>query len=294
MITERYHIYSLAAVFFALTIGIVIGTALARSPLAPSEQSTIRQYERWMHDLRAGIETAGKEAASAKELARKSEEFCQAALPVVAKGRLAWRNVALIRTGDYDDLTGTVKRALEMAGAQVVSITDISRNYPFSDEDKLREALVKSGVALSVDEERPSGKLWALIGDAILTGRQGYILPKLQQAGVAGFTGDYNRSARLVVLVGGSASDKANTAAAVDSPLLAQLSQPNVTVVGCESGSAGSSYVKAWQKTGIATVDNADTSMGQIALICALNGERANFGLKDTADRLIPQTLETR
>lgn len=289
MISERYHIYSLAAVFFALAIGIVIGTSFGHN-----EKSAIRQYERWMRVLKTEIAQKGRETAGAKEVASKSEEFCQAALPVVAKGRLAWRNVAVIQTGDYDELTGAVKRALELAGAQVTSVTDISRKFPFDDDEKIRQTLANCEVQFSEEERKPSDELWALIADAVLTGRQGNVLPKLEESGVASFTGDYNRSARLIVLVGGAASGKTNTATAVDAALLAQLSKPNVTVVGCEPGSAASSYMQVWQKTGVATVDNADTAMGQIALVCALNGERAHFGVKESADRLVPQTLETR
>ena len=35
-----------------------------------------------------------------------------------------------------------------------------------------------------------------------------------------------------------------------------------------------------------------DLAMGQVGMVCALNGENAKFGIKPTADRLVPQSLE--
>ena len=291
MIDERYHIYSIAAVFLALAVGIVIGTSIARSPSSKSERTTIRQYEAWMTQLRGEIEDQSKENTRMADAARKHEEFCQAALPILASERLAWRNVAIIRTGDYNDLTGAAKRAAEMAGAQVTTVTEISRNFPFDNEEKVRQVLANCGVQLASNSEKPSDTMWRIIAGAVSGAQHRYLLPKLEKAGVAKFTGAYDRPARPLVIVGGASSGESNTAEAIDCPFIAQANKPGVTIVGCESSEAASSFVPAWQKMGIATVDNAETSFGQMALICALDGERASFGTKDTADRMIPQSL---
>ncbi|MGC8862783.1 MAG: copper transporter, partial [Armatimonadota bacterium] len=92
----------------------------------------------------------------------------------------------------------------------------------------------------------------------------------------------------------GSAAESTNTADSIDAALVASLDRPDVILAACESTSAVSSYVPAWHKLGIATVDNADKAIGQAALVCALNGEKAKFGVKDTADRTVPLTLEAR
>lgn len=292
MIDERYHIYSIAAVFFALAVGIVIGISMARSPASHSSQATIRQYEKWMGQLRNEIEKAANEAADRKAMASKCEEFCQAVLPIVARNKLAWRSVAVVRTGDYSELAGAVKRALEMAGARVTTVTEISRNFPFEDDAKIQQVLANCGIWFSPEEIKPRDKLWGIVATALTQTQHKALLPKLEAAGVARFTGNYDLPCRLVVVVGGSATPERNWARIVDSALLSQLDRPDLTVVACEGRDAAGSYVPAWKEKGIATVDNADSAMGQIALICALRGERANFGVKETADRLVPQTLE--
>lgn len=295
MIDIRYHIYSLAAIFFALAVGIVIGTSVAkRTPAAGSVNRTIQRYEQSMRVLKAEIEKTSREAAASSDIARGSEEYCRQVLPIVAKNRLAWRNVAIVRTGDYDDLSGSIKRALELAGAQVTSVTDISRKFDFDDDNQVAETLTSCGVTPPADAKQARDKLFSLLTDTLYAGTYSGLLSKLEEAGVAKFTGEYGKYNKLIVLVGGSASEEASTAETIDARLIAQLEKPNVVVVGCESSTAACSYVPAWHKTGIASVDNADSAIGQVAMLCALNGEQANFGVKETADRLTPQSLETK
>jgi len=296
LIDVRYHIYSLAAVFFALALGIVIGTSFAkRSPSTGSERRTILSYENSMRVLKREVENAHEGVTRQEQLVQCGEEFGRAVLPSLVKDKLAWRSVAIVQTGDYNDLTGTVKSALELAGARVATVTDISRDFPFDDYGKVSMALRNCGVIPPDDSKKAREKLFNVLAEALRAGKYSYLISKLEASGVAKFTGDYNQFSRLrlVVLVGGAATDRANSADQVDSELLARLARPDVTVVGCETRGAASSYVPAWHKMGIATVDNADSAIGQVALIYALNGENAKFGIKETADRLIPQALET-
>ncbi|MCX8053530.1 MAG: copper transporter [Armatimonadetes bacterium] len=297
MIDIKYHVYSLAAVFFALAAGIVFGTTFAKSsPPTESVRRTIQRYENSMRILKREIEKASLGAAKQEALARSCEEFCKAVLPTIAANRLQWRNVAIIQTGDYDDVTGSVKYALELAGARVVSVTTISRAFDFEDDQRIISTLTNLGIALEGNGKQAREKLFSIIVDTIRAGTHVHLLSKLESAGIAKFLGSYDGHVkpRLFVIVGGSASEKTNMAETIDAALLAAIDKPDVTVVACESTEAVSSYVPVWHKWGIATVDNANTAMGQVALLCALNGENARFGVKDTADRLIPQTLEAR
>ena len=293
MIDERYHIYSLAAVFFALAIGIVIGTSISRYPSSEGEKRTVERYELWMKVLKTEIEKASHEARERSELAKSSEECCQAVLPAIARDRRAWRNVAIVRTGGSDELSGSVKRVLELAGAQVTSVTEINREFAFDDNDKIAQALLDSGVPPLTAGQKPTDKLWEIIARGICDGSHAKLLAALEKQDVAQLSGRYDKANKLVVLVGGAGSKDSNVADSVDAQFLAQIDTSDVTVVGCEGTTASSSYVPVWRKAGIATVDNADTAIGQMALLCALNGERANFGIKKTADRLIPQSLES-
>jgi hypothetical protein len=297
MIDVRYHIYSLAAVFFALALGIVIGTSFAkRGPANESERRTISKYENSMRVFKRELEMSADSSAQKEIRIKNSEEFCRVILPIVAKDKLAWKHIAIVQTGDYDDLSGSAKRALELAGAKVTNITDISRDFPFDDDQKVAETLRTCDITPPSDTKAARDKLFSILSDAICGGKSAFLFPKLEKCGVIKFTGDRESftKAKMIALVGGADSEEANTAESVDCRLLSQLENLGITVVGCEGTDAVSSYIPAWHKMGIPTVDNADSAIGQIAVICALNGDKAKFGVKETADRLIPQSLETR
>lgn len=295
MIDIRYHIYSIAAVFLALAVGIVIGTSFARSvPSDASGRHTIQRYEQDMRTLRGAILQAHDTATKSETTTKAWQEYCRAIMPAVVKNKLYWRNVAVVQTGDSDDLTGSVKEALTLAGAQVTCTVDITSAFPFGDDAKISQALTDTGLGSTYDAKQDRDRLFRILAQTICSGKYAYFVPKLEKAGVATFNGSCEAPCSLVVFVGGSTSDESNLAQVVDALLAPDLVKLGVTIVGCEPSDAATSYVPVWHKSGIATVDDADNAMGQTCLIYALCGETANFGTKDTADRLIPKSLETR
>jgi hypothetical protein len=137
-------------------------------------------------------------------------------------------------------------------------------------------------------------KIFAILANLLYSGGNKQLLSKLEDSGIAKFTGEYNRHNRFIILVGGAQSRTTFSPHYIDTQLITQFIAPDAIVVGCEGTKCTGSYVPVWHKAGIATVDNVDSAIGQIALVCALNGEKAQFGIKDTADRIIPQSLEKK
>ena len=294
MIDIRYHVYSLVAVFLALAVGIVIGTSFAQnSPLQKTSRRTIARYEDDMRELKNKIVEASEDATRKDALAKSCQDYCRAMMPAVVKGKLAGRNVAIIRTGDYDEIEGPVKQVLVYAGARVSSVTTISREFPFDDGRRIASVLATGGITVA-DGVQARDKLFAILAQALVYASYSQLTPKLEEGGVAQFSGDYLRANKLVILIGGASRDEGMSAETIDSRLVDGLQKLGATVVGCEGTDAAASYVPTWRKKGIATVDNVETAMGQVALVFALNGENASFGSKDTADRLIPQSVEIK
>ena len=295
MIDIRHHVYSLAAVFLALALGMVIGSSFAtHSPSGTAGRRTIQRYESDMGSLRTEIIKVARGSAEKDTALKAYREYCSAVMPMAIENKLNMRNVAIIQTGGYDELTGSVKKALEMAGAQVTCTADINGEFPFGDDAHISQLLINNGLGSSRDPKTDRDKLFRIIANTICTGKYAYLVSTLEKSGIAVFSGGCDQACKMVILVGGSATDKKNLSQVVDAQLLAQFEKLGVTVVGCETSNAASSYIRAWHKAGIATVDNADDAMGQTCLIYALNGETANFGIKKTSDRLIPKTMETR
>lgn len=295
MIDIRQHVYSLAAVFLALAIGIMIGTTFAKShPSETAGRQTIARYEQDMSTLRSEILKATDTAAKKEARVKALQDYCRAMMPSVVGDKLYWRNVGVVQTGGSDDLTGSVKQALELAGATVTCTLDIQSTFPFGDDNAISKALADAGLGSTYDVKADRERLFRILALAICSGKHPYFVSRLEKAGVATFSGDCGKPCSLVVLVGGAAALTEDSAQNVDSQLIPELEKLGVTVVGCEATDAQVSYVPVWHKCGIATVDDADNAMGQTCLIYALNGETANFGTKDTADRLIPKALESQ
>jgi len=291
MIDLRYHVYSLAAVFFALAIGIVIGTSFVGKPADRKQMLSIaNRYERDLQELQKEMLKQQTALRSARADFGRSERMCASLIPVALKDRLLYHNIAIIQTGDYDELTTDLKAAVQSVGGQVTSVTKIPASFDFENPDAVSRAAAAAGIAPEPGENNRTAILRA-IAQAIVSAVHAERLPTLEEENVVSLSGDYSRWNRYVLIVGGSSSEDARRADTVDVPLINALVGQHATIVACEPLGAKSSYVPAWKRTDIATVDNADRACGQAAAICALAGEKANFGEKRTADRFIPETL---
>ena len=295
MIDLRYHIYSLAAVFLALALGIAIGACVAPGKWSHDEmarrQAQIRQLESRFDSLRQEISERDQALSEARLQIDDAEKVCQALLPIAVKGRLAGRNVALIQTGGSDEAVADVRTVLEHAGAKVTALVKIE---PAARPDGKKAA--SAALALGLDPESTErdrfSAILSMIAEAIVWARGSDRLSIIEQHEIITVTGQTNRWNRLVVVVGGADAPKRDRSAAVDAPLAALLRDEGAEVVGCERSDAKVSYVPAHAGNGISTVDSIDRAAGQIGLIYALCGERGHFGIKRTSDRLIPRTLE--
>ncbi len=66
-------------------------------------------------------------------------------------------------------------------------------------------------------------------------------------------------------------------------------SGPEIPVVGVERSDSDASQIRFYDSQGLsATVDSIDLMSGRVALAFALNGVEGDYGIKASADRLLP------
>ncbi len=291
MIDLRYHVYSLAAVFFALAIGIVVGSSfVGKTGDKEQLQRVESRYERALDDLKDEVYRQRDDIRATRVSLRRSEDICASMLPIALKGRLVYHNVAIVVTGDYDKFIPQIKDALQSVGANVTSVTRVSELVDESKSDELETALSDAGI-VSKSGETPTATVTRVLGDAIVTAGLPERLYELEDKRIVNLSGDYKRWNKHVVIVGGSSSKDAKRAEILDTPLIKRMLNQGAVVVACEPFSAKGSYIHEWKRLDIATVDNVDSPSGLVSLICALSGEVANFGVKSTADRQVPETV---
>ena len=291
MIDLRYHVYSLAAVFFALAIGVVIGTSFVGKPADRAQVLRISErYERTLSTMDKRLRDQQSTLRSVRADLTRSEKMNQALMPIALKDKLLYYNVAIIQTGDYDDLATSLRSTITSAGGQVTSVTKISSTFNFENKEAIANVLANVGVIPEPNQSKRVS-LMKIIAEAVVSGRNTDKIPTLEDKKVISLSGDYGRGNKRVVIIGGSASADDKRAELIDIPLMDELRGLNATVVACEPLNAVSSYVPAWKRVDVATVDNADRASGKCALICALAGEKAHFGQKRTAEKFIPDML---
>jgi hypothetical protein len=77
----------------------------------------------------------------------------------------------------------------------------------------------------------------------------------------------------------------------LESGLLDGIVAAGATPVGVEATETDPSSIQFFTSHDLSTVDNLDQVAGQVALVFALLGAEGNFGVKDTADSLLPDLL---
>src|SRR5215831_2236997 len=101
MFDFRYHVASLAAVFLALIIGIVVGVGISSGGVvSKSERSLLNSR---ITELQDRLNSATKRAGDLAEEQRAGQEFIQGSYAALMTNRLAGRNVAIVFVGSIDD-----------------------------------------------------------------------------------------------------------------------------------------------------------------------------------------------
>ncbi len=281
--SSRYHVASLAAVFIALAIGILIGAALGSDIVS----GTAENLE---DDLSQDLDQVRAENAGLREELDFERSFSAQIAPAVIADRLPAQEVALIGLGDVDTATlrADVDAALEETGAELTQVGSV-REPP--DADALTAALLGSQREGSDAEDV---ELAAERAGELLAGR-GDLGSDLLTTLFSEFSGS-PESLDAAVVVRARPEDLAardeSEVEALEIGLIRGLREAGVRVVGAEREDTEPSSIEFLAGQDLATVDNIDQLPGKVALVLALDGASGSYGVKDTADTLLPDLIE--
>lgn len=289
----RYQIVTLAAVFLALGLGVLIGSALVgNDALIDQQVKLIDRLEQDFAQVKAEREDLRARLAVAEARLKAAAEFQHVVFPALTGGRLAGRRVALVRTGDSLDRRAQEElvSVLEGAGASVGSVTVVTRPLDLASGESRDEVLACLGIPADASVNVGTVLAGAIAREVVggASAANTAVLESLERLGYVTFSGGYGAGADVVVVMGGGSQDLPAQGRSVDASLVEALRSLNVTVVACEAASSRTSCVRAWRAAGAATVDNADTPVGQLSVVLAAAGARGSYGTKDTAKALVP------
>ncbi len=300
MINFRYHVVSIVAVFLALAIGIVLGSTELRG-------TAFNALTRTSNTLNNELNAKKAQVSALNQLVSADEAFAQAAEPQLLHGLLAGQRVVLVNApGAPGSVVTGITSALHLAGATVtgqVSLQPKLLDASQSNENFLAQLAVQlapaGGQLANGTGLQQAAKL---LGSAILTKSSAAgsttsskpsataqaVLASYAQAGLISISGQPSVPATLAVVItpgsppAGGDSDPANQGLIT---LAQQLNTAGLGTVmaGSATGSVAGSAIDALRAGNaggqISSVDNADTTTGQIvavwALQLALTGHKA-------------------
>jgi hypothetical protein len=320
VISLRYHIVSLVAVFLALALGIVVGsTVLQEGTVSVLRATSERVRQESERNSRANV-------ALNQDIARL-QTFGAAVLPELVQNRLKGRSVVLVDTDKVDGgMRESVRKVLEDAGAQVDGQITFADNRLALAADADRTGM---GRLLAVDTDAADvlrGELVRRLANRLATPaaipqdnnqRASDMLTSLQDADfladlklsrpLASGADPFPRQGSIFVLLGPSAAATA-TAVAPDAFLVPLADQVSARTGGPVAGGEAAavpgpaSWITALRNNRelsrrVSGIDSVDTVYGQLALVEALQGSlqqlpAGQYGIKAGASGLLPKPVE--
>lgn len=286
MFDLRYHVASLAAVFLALIIGILVGVGISSGGfLKESERSLLN---RQIADLQDRLDAATARAGDLSRTQRAAQTFINDTYPALMKDRLRGRRIALVFIGSVDlRLRALVERTLADAGSPgLVRLRALK--VPIDTRTLDRVLATRPPLAAYLGDERLD-ELGRRLAREFVSGEETVVWQTLAPLLVEERLGDSRRSADGVVVVRTAEPQRDGTARLL-AGFYEGLASLGVPAVGVEISGAARSAVEAYAKADLSTVDDVDTPAGRLALALLLAGAPpGHHGLKPSAeDGLLP------
>jgi hypothetical protein len=289
MFDLRYHVASLAAVFFALVIGILVGVALASHGLGNTERSRLeedlRRAESQSEDLNNKVDALTKRG-------RAEHAFVEATYKSVMANRLKGKKIALLFVGSAEShVRSLVAHALSDAGAPGQPLRIRALSVPI-DAAKLEQQLAKRPALAGYADADQLKNLGQALGQEFVVGTETPLWTALQNLIVEETFGPSKRPVDGVVIVRTVEPQNDPTASFLRG-LYAGLADAGVPAIGVERTSDDASVIGVFKQAGLSTVDDIDTPVGRVALVTLLSDPllRGSYGTKESAQLPLPNPI---
>lgn len=302
MISFRYHVVTIAAVFLALAVGLLGGGAFVQPALQD-------QLEQQTEDLKADNGALREQNDDLRLQIGGLAGFSETVLPYLITDRLVGVPVVVVTQVGVEESARTMAvGALEEAGAEVLTVVSASPLL-VSEDPAVREQLAGIVGATDPASEDLSEQAAAAMAerlsspapppeDDVLTQllSGGFLAPIGAPPDAATFEAIGGPDQVAVVLSGGEGEEPALPPLAFAVPMVEVLGGLDHQVGAGESLASTIPYVSLLRSVGldgVVTVDDVDLAMGGAALVLGLDrllvtGQGGDYGVKDGAEPLPP------
>ena len=286
-INMKYYIVTIAAIFIALGVGILVGFNLNYDQALSKQQSEVLEsFNTEFDDLKDKNKNLQSEIELLNGDIEKVKEYVNKNVDVLTKDVLTDKNTGIILTSENNDYSESIEKLITNANGTVSFNIVIKDNI--NDDDKLD--------SLSKDLNKTFKTSQDVINYIIssLSSVKGYDqLYALENLGVIKINSidekkyqDYDSVVLLGELTGKDIKDKFN---AKEKPLLEVLKEENKYLVAVSQSDKNNEILKLYSENNISTIDNINQGIGEISLTTLLKNQNevGNYGISDLAKELI-------
>ncbi|MCA1840114.1 MAG: copper transporter [Actinomycetota bacterium] len=299
MITFRYHVVSLIAVFLALGLGILFGASFL-------EQSTLKLLQSAQTNLSTRNERLIKQVRELERESRASAGLIKQSRADLVQGTLAGRAAVIL---SFDSTPGgivdQIAATLGEAGAGIDGEIQLSSKLDMSNDPR-RQQVALAIESASTDPAVLSADLVSRLSGALSGKSVGFIqrlidtdlavATKSQDAGARPANALASPNTLVVIVSAGNKGDRKQLDTNFTNPLVKALSDAGVVVAVTEPGGTDLLLLPALRRNSdlhIVTVDGIELPRGQIALAlglqAALSGKFGHYGAGEGTSSPLPQ-----
>jgi hypothetical protein len=282
MFDLRYHVASLAAVFVALIVGILVGVGLAGSGVTNEADLRVAKAQR------DGWQATAKARKAQLDEQAKTQKAFELAYPAVMADLLTGKRFAMLFVGPKDGgINQAVEKTLVDAGAdppgRVIALT-VPVNAQALDGvlfDKGPQFVKYVGndnlesLGTALGREFASGgqtPLWKALGRELIGERSGNLRQRIDG-----------------VVVARTVKPQQGDTARFLHGFYTGIVSAAFPAVGVENSGTTPSAVEVYRDRGLSSVDDIDLSTGRVALALLLAGAApGKYGTTDGADAVLP------
>jgi Copper transport outer membrane protein, MctB len=282
--SARYHAASLAAIFLALAIGILIGTEFGGDVLTETKKDIEQSLTSDLDNARSEIDDLNRDLGW-------SDDFGNRVYPLLTDSRLAGDRIGLVAFGDLPSaITKSVETAIKPSGGKLVAVGAI-RQPPTVEQ--IGQVIGANGKRAKGSPEELLEKYGFAVGRQLVNG--GRVLNETRSDLMSQSSGQFGNLDGLVLFRGDLTdleSEDLAMSERLDDGIIDGAASTRVKMVGVEQFSTEPSSIDFFKDHQVSSVDNIEQPAGKVSLVFALGGAEGSFGVKEGADRVLPELLK--
>ncbi len=305
MISWRYHLVSIVAVFLALALGVVMGTTVVKQGVIDELRSRTNAALNATHQAQNEIQQLQTEVGV-------WTRYGTAIQPILLADQLSNDGVVIvtIQGVDLSEVDG-IRHAFQQSGATVMGILEATPRMALADARAQQDMAAILGIPTPTDQATLAAEAARTIGARLASGPPETGIPDpLHQFIERGFIALLGGSApassiglpgQLFAFVAGGAQAPAVSPTAFLVPVLDQVVTASRPTAAAETATSVYPFVTSIRSDGsldgrLVTVDNADSPPGLVAVVLGLRDllrdptAGGDYGVKGRTSGLIPNS----